>query len=633
MFCTNCGKQISDTSSFCGYCGSKVIKLEKNEITSTTEEITSSTEETVAGEKATGEKNTVENASEENITVGNASEGNITVENTIEENVAEENITEENVTEENITQDNTMEENTSEYNMTEKKTSCNEKLQTETESIANHEYIDTQKSTDMNSAEEQDSVINSVNQRNKVEKDMIYRDVSHGKQRKKVVVSLSAVILIVAIGIAGVYFGYQKYLKSQPLKVIELYQSGKYEEALKLYEEKCEDRDNLSEQVLDKLSDLIVDVRDAYLNEEISYADLEEQIEATYDFADRALRKELDLLSISAQNIKETREYYDQGMLYFEEGDYDSAIEMFEYVEKNIDIAYYLKAQKGIKDAQAAINAEEERLEAEKEEKKAEILEIAESYALNFEYEEAMNTIADALSEFDYDDTLYEMYEKYEALYYESQYVYNYTTKYYEKEYYQGEINTFNAYLEYPYLEGDSPAYEKINATLEQMVNDFAAAQEATAEAISDYEEEYFWTNYNEAFYYMSYNEHGILCILFEGYEFSGGAHGMPYKHVYYFDLVTGEQLLLEDIIVDEAEFKRIVVEKYTELIESDPSIYWEEALDTVKSYEGYDYNCYLDDGVLYVYFYPYDLASFADGFVTVSLSLMEYSHLFSFLN
>lgn len=107
-----------------------------------------------------------------------------------------------------------------------------------------------------------------------------------------------------------------------------------------------------------------------------------------------------------------------------------------------------------------------------------------------------------------------------------------------------------------------------------------------------------------------------------EGYDYFGGAHGMPVWEGYTFDLETGERLLLPDLVSNtEEELKDIVTGYFSEKIDESPSDYWADAKETVResiSFETTDF-VLTDEGICF-YMHPYSIAAYAMGFSEVTI-------------
>ena len=124
------------------------------------------------------------------------------------------------------------------------------------------------------------------------------------------------------------------------------------------------------------------------------------------------------------------------------------------------------------------------------------------------------------------------------------------------------------------------------------------------------------------------------LVVDMSGYWYGGGAHGMPYRNEYIFDLTTGEELTFRDFFKGtEDDLKELVASKAKEDYEKREAdgdhLYFassaDELYDTVYEYTSIDSgNVYFNEDNVIYYFYPYDLASFADGFQEFSFTYQE---------
>lgn len=109
-------------------------------------------------------------------------------------------------------------------------------------------------------------------------------------------------------------------------------------------------------------------------------------------------------------------------------------------------------------------------------------------------------------------------------------------------------------------------------------------------------------------------------------YIYEGGAHGMPYWTGYTFDLQTGEELLLNDIISNsEEELKEIVTGYFTDLIAGNPNEFWDDAPQYVEEETDFNSLFYLTEEGIVFYFGPYALACYAAGFQQVTVPYSEF--------
>ena len=176
--------------------------------------------------------------------------------------------------------------------------------------------------------------------------------------------------------------------------------------------------------------------------------------------------------------------------------------------------------------------------------------------------------------------------------------------------------------LEWLVIDGRFPGAARINKILEKeqqlniaYENENAAYQD---ELYIEYGEEYSLSAFSldsniSPIYYW---DGMYLSFVQQSYDYSGGAHGMPYWNGYVFNLHTGEQLGLSDIVSDdEIQIKGLVTQYFTEMYNKDPDMYWDDAVDTVFEYTTLDSQFYLTEEGIVFYFGPYELASYAAGF------------------
>ena len=102
------------------------------------------------------------------------------------------------------------------------------------------------------------------------------------------------------------------------------------------------------------------------------------------------------------------------------------------------------------------------------------------------------------------------------------------------------------------------------------------------------------------------YLDENYLSFMQYGYDDWGGAHGMPYRTGFTFDLNTGERLFLADVINNsEEELKEIVTAYFAEDINAFPQGYWEDAVGTVTKYTTLESDFYLTKDGICFYFAP----------------------------
>lgn len=118
--------------------------------------------------------------------------------------------------------------------------------------------------------------------------------------------------------------------------------------------------------------------------------------------------------------------------------------------------------------------------------------------------------------------------------------------------------------------------------------------------------------------YGMTYLDESKICLLLSGYEYSGGAHGMPFRKSLVYDLENGERMEAEDLFdVSEDEFAAAFIAAFETRMAEQEDEFWADAMDYVRagaSFENEDF--YLTESGTVFYFEPYALASYASGVI-----------------
>lgn len=166
---------------------------------------------------------------------------------------------------------------------------------------------------------------------------------------------------------------------------------------------------------------------------------------------------------------------------------------------------------------------------------------------------------------------------------------------------------------------------DKINSTLydEECIVGHVLSEDAMEFLEGQVEENGYcgtWSDnsYPSRIYYFDEN---YLSFFQTGDCYRGGAHGMLWRCSYTFDLHTGEELTLSDIIGNsEEELKEIVIQYFTDCFNENPDVYWSDAIETVSQRIGFDSYFYLTNAGVVFYYEPYALACFAEGFQQVTI-------------
>ena len=105
--------------------------------------------------------------------------------------------------------------------------------------------------------------------------------------------------------------------------------------------------------------------------------------------------------------------------------------------------------------------------------------------------------------------------------------------------------------------------------------------------------------------YEIPYNEGGLLSIVTENYQYTGGAHGMTYKTAYNVDLNQGRLLPLRDFFPKRDNYQSFIKTKIKESLKTSPeSNALPDAPETIDSYQG-DFSFYIKGKNIVVFFHP----------------------------
>lgn len=182
-----------------------------------------------------------------------------------------------------------------------------------------------------------------------------------------------------------------------------------------------------------------------------------------------------------------------------------------------------------------------------------------------------------------------------------------------------------------PQLKSDEHSLALIN----QDILDIYAEQMGTMDQSQEerLNEEDYWTKNEdgsvfpvystELTYDVSFLSDEYIGITFLGYDYEGGAHGLPYKFHNVYQLSDGKKISITDLVgVDKETFNQCFAEAFSDYISENPDEYWEDAIETVMEVTDYyeEKDCYLDQDGLTYYFYPYVLSYYANGYIEVTV-------------
>lgn len=124
----------------------------------------------------------------------------------------------------------------------------------------------------------------------------------------------------------------------------------------------------------------------------------------------------------------------------------------------------------------------------------------------------------------------------------------------------------------------------------------------------------------------ICYYDGKYLSFYQDEHYYYGGAHGMPYHEGYTFDLETGEEMTLSDIISNsEEELIDIVVAHYDAYMAPYRDSFWNDALEVIEDGVTMERDFYLTEKGIVFEVPPYDIAPYVGGYQTVEIPYSEF--------
>ena len=125
-----------------------------------------------------------------------------------------------------------------------------------------------------------------------------------------------------------------------------------------------------------------------------------------------------------------------------------------------------------------------------------------------------------------------------------------------------------------------------------------------------------------------------VVSMLVDYTDFHGGAHGYYYTYGVSFDVRTGKELCLGDVVKDKDAFIKLVSDKFLEKYTKDPD--YSSLTDAGEELKSYDFNSNesllwsIDPEGVTVYFAPYTLGAYALGAQDISVYFDEAPEVFN---
>lgn len=183
-------------------------------------------------------------------------------------------------------------------------------------------------------------------------------------------------------------------------------------------------------------------------------------------------------------------------------------------------------------------------------------------------------------------------------------------------------VTVWEANISYPELQGNNEAFSKINEIIANDVHTSLSAAENEIVA-DDIIVESAGIPYSfDCNYSVTYLDDNTISLLLDYYELTGGAHGMPFRQAYTFDLNTGNQLQLSDILnVENAD--EFAKNAFKNNIVQNPESYFNGATETVNS-EYFEYDFYIQPNEIIFFTQAYLLEPYANHYQPTIVNVEE---------
>lgn len=193
----------------------------------------------------------------------------------------------------------------------------------------------------------------------------------------------------------------------------------------------------------------------------------------------------------------------------------------------------------------------------------------------------------------------------------------------------------YHVKIQYPVFLGGSQAEEKINAFYESWLDEFVKGKETpweggdspvnAAAKLKQQTPDAFVSMGDEITASVMLQQ-GLINVLMDGYDFEGGAHGMPYRISNLFYAESGEKGLLSEVsALSKEELNQKMVDAFLQKYQQDgEDAYFPDALTVIQTLDVDTTGNYLAENGVVFFLRPYDVAPYAAGYVEVTIPYEE---------
>jgi len=169
----------------------------------------------------------------------------------------------------------------------------------------------------------------------------------------------------------------------------------------------------------------------------------------------------------------------------------------------------------------------------------------------------------------------------------------------------------------FPLVQGvkDKQVEEKVNQTIQKDAFNFKTILQTESEEYLQSAKEEGWEirKYQaSAYYIVHYQKDDLLSLSVFYYRYTLGAHGYTLQRAYNYNLLNGEEILLNDILKGKKDYVDIINQEIKRQMELNPQEYFSE-WSVFQSINEEQTFYLIEDGIV-VYFGLYEIAPYASG-------------------
>lgn len=187
--------------------------------------------------------------------------------------------------------------------------------------------------------------------------------------------------------------------------------------------------------------------------------------------------------------------------------------------------------------------------------------------------------------------------------------------------------------FEYPAAEGSSEAAQTLNKFYKNLLSKWKKAAEEDLEDAEELvsEAEDSSNHYtDQVSCEITCNDKDYISVLQLGYEYTMGAHGMPYRYTYIFDAKTGKKVSAANLLGISksklnAKVRNLYLKKYDKTQNAEDYMFYQDKNEVKTTLEKINFNqnlYYLKNGKVRFYVDPYAVGPYASGFIEVAVKL-----------